>query len=209
MSHERISPTAWLVAYERTFSDIPLSAEIFQELEKIIGQTPSNPDIARIDALKSAQIAVFWEARFKIVNHTLNMQQAKQVLEIAAGFSPRGLNMASDASVTYVEVDLPELAVDKRQIIETLVDHARIPALPNFHLVEGDALNLDDLRSATRFFADAPIAIVNEGLLGYWDRPERTTFAQNVHTLLERFGGVWITPDIPIQLTNEAIGQFG
>jgi hypothetical protein len=29
--HERISPTAWIVAYCRTLSDIPYSKEIFQE----------------------------------------------------------------------------------------------------------------------------------------------------------------------------------
>jgi len=208
MSHERISPTAWLVAYQRTLSDIPLSSEIFNELEIIIGQTRSDSDVTRIDTLKFPQMAVIWESRFKIVNHVLKAHQAKQVLEIAAGFSPRGLNMAKDASVTYVEVDLPELVQDKRQMIETLIRQARIPVQPNFHLLEGNALNLEDLLSATRFFTDAPIAVINEGLLSYLNRAERTTFAQNVHTLLERFGGVWITPDIEIPLTKETIGQI-
>src|SRR5579859_824593 len=152
-SHERISPTAWLVAYQRTLSDIPLSSEIFEEMERIIQQTQSTSDIAQIDALRSTPAAVMWETRFKIINHLLKGQSAKQVLEVAAGFSPRGLAMAKDPSVTYVEVDLPGLVHDKQQIIETLIGQGKIASLPNFHLVEGNVLSLPDLLSAARFFS--------------------------------------------------------
>ena len=207
MSHERISPTAWFVAYQRTLSDIPLASEIFGELDKIIRQTGPSPEAAGIDALKSSPMSIIWEARFKIVTHVLNLHGAKQVLELAAGFSPRGLNMTSDASVTYVEVDLPGLVEDKRQIIETLVDQGKLPVQPNFHLLEGNALHRDDLLAATRFFGDAPTAVVNEGLISYLDRAERVALAQNVHALLERFGGVWITPDIEIPLAEGNLGQ--
>jgi O-methyltransferase involved in polyketide biosynthesis len=205
MSHEHISPTAWLIAYERTLSDIPLSSEIFREIEKIIGPGQTSFDVAGIDALKVPQMAVTWESRFKIINHVLKLHHANQVLELAAGFSPRGLSMAKDTSVTYVEVDLPGLVQDKHQIIETLIDQGRLPVLPNFHLLAGNALNLPDLLAAARFFSDAPVAIVNEGLLPYLNRAERTTLAQNVHSLLERFGGVWITPDIEIPLPEGTI----
>lgn len=208
MSHERISPTAWLVAYQRTLSDIPLASEIFHELEKIIGQVRSASDAARVDALKSSSMAMMWEARFKIVNHVLKAHRPRQVLELAAGFSPRGLDLAKDPAVTYVEVDLPDLIEDKRHIVESLVSQGSIRAQPNFHLVEGNVLELQDLLAATRFFAEGPIAIVNEGLLPYFDRVERMAFARNVYALLERFGGVWITPDIDIQIPEGASEQI-
>ncbi len=207
MSSERISPTAWLVAYQRTLSDIPLSSEIFHELDALVRQTRSAPEIDGVDALKSSPLAVMWEARFKVVNHVLQACQARQVLEIAAGFSPRGLNLTGDASVTYVEVDLPGLIQDKRRIVETLMAQAKIPARPNFHLAEGNALNLDDLRSATRYFADQPLAVIHEGLLAYLDHAQRAALASNVHALLEHFGGVWITPDIDVPLPAGALGQ--
>src|SRR5579859_6377564 len=115
MIHERISPTAWLVAYQRTLSDIPLSAEIFYELQAIMQQTHSQEEIAQIEALKSSTMAVMWEARFKIVNHVLKAHPVGQVIELAAGFSPRGLNLARSApTTTYVEVDLPGIIQDKR-----------------------------------------------------------------------------------------------
>ena len=49
---------------------------------------------------------------------------------------------------------------------------------------------------ATRFFNEEPIAVVNEGLLQYLDSQEKTVLGRNVHQLLKRFGGIWITPDI-------------
>lgn len=203
MSHERISPTAWLIAYHRTLSDIPLAPEIFHELEKIVAQERSAANAARVDALRSASGAIVWEARFKIINHVLKMHRPKQVLELAAGFSSRGLDLARDPSVTYVELDLPDLVKDKRQIVEALISQGTIPVQPNYHLVAGNALEVQDLLSASRFFAEEPIAVVNEGFLPYLDRSERTTLAKNILTLLERFGGMWITPDIDVQLPAE------
>ena len=38
---ERASSTAWLVAYMRTFSDIPFSSEVFQELQTIGSHAPT------------------------------------------------------------------------------------------------------------------------------------------------------------------------
>ncbi len=151
-SYERISPTAWLTAYQRTLSNIPLAAEIFQELEEIVSRTRTDPEIEILKAMKSPKMAVMWEARYKIINHLLQKYPIDQFFEIAAGFSPRGLNMASAAHVTYVEVDLAGVIQEKRRIVESLVARAVIPARPNFHLVEGNALDLDDLISAARFF---------------------------------------------------------
>lgn len=45
MAHERISPMAWLVAYQRTFTDIPFSTEMFHELDQIIRQTRTAPEV--------------------------------------------------------------------------------------------------------------------------------------------------------------------
>jgi len=199
MSNERISPTAWLVAYERTLSDIPLSSEVFHELDAIVRETRAASDVAGVDALKAPAAAVVWEARYKLVNHLLQAHPVTQVLELAAGFSPRGLNLAGDPSVTYVEMDLPGVIEDKQRIVDALVADGAIPARPNFHLAVGDALNLADLHAAAGYFADRPIAVVNEGLLHYLDHAQRAALAGHVRALLEQYGGVWITPDIDIQ----------
>jgi len=195
--YERISPTAWISAYQRTPSNIPFSQEIFIELQEIIKQTGSRAEIEDLEKLmKINEMAWILEARFKIVNHLLKTHRISQIIEVAAGVSPRGLEMVKDPSVEYVEVDLPGALQEKKGIVEKLIAKSIVSKKPNLHLEEGNALNLEDLLKATRFFKENPIAVVNEGFLPYLDLEGKSAFARNVHQLLERFGGIWITPDI-------------
>ncbi|MFB3764983.1 MAG: class I SAM-dependent methyltransferase [Methanotrichaceae archaeon] len=150
-------------------------------------------------------MAFKWEARYKIVNYLLKAHHINQILEIASGVSPRGLEMARDPSVEYVEVDLIDAIQVKKDIIKRLIAKSIVSKQPNLHLEEGNALNLQDLLKATRFFGERPIAVVNEGFLDYLDLEEKTIFARNVHRLLERFGGIWITPDIPTKAQDEQV----
>jgi O-methyltransferase involved in polyketide biosynthesis len=219
MANERISPTAWLAAYQRTLADIPLASAIFHELEALRAETRAAPELAGVDALKAPQSGVMWEARYKLVNHLLAAHPVRQVLELAAGFSPRGLNQTGDAAITYVELDLPGVIQDKQRIVSALLAQGRLAPRPNFHLAAGDALNLADVQAAARYFAAGPtrtrptsdasgasVAVVNEGLLLYLDYAQRAALASNIHALLEQFGGVWITPDIDVQLAPGAFG---
>jgi O-methyltransferase involved in polyketide biosynthesis len=198
-SYERISPTAWLTAYQRTLSDIPLSQEIFRELEEAIKQTQYAAEDSRVRELRHPGTGFIWESRFKIVNLLVKRQHVDQIFEIASGYSPRGISMAKDSSIEYVEIDLPGVIKEKRRIVEKLFTQSELPVEPNLHLEEGNALDIKDLLTATRFFEAKPIAVVNEGLLPYLNHEEKATLAKNVHQLLECFGGVWITPDISTQ----------
>ena len=84
-----------------------------------------------------------------------------QVLEIAAGFSSRGLVFAGQPNTRYVELDLPDLTELKTQIVG---DIAHIP--DNLHILGGNALRLSDFDEASRYFdGNKPVAVVNEGLL--------------------------------------------
>jgi len=195
-SYERISPTAWFVAYQRTLSDIPFSQEIFLELQETIELTRSAETEDLKKQMKPFEGTPVWEARFKIVNHILKTHFINQIIEIAAGASPRGLEMTKDSSVRYVEVDLPKVIQEKKGIIERLIAKSITSKRPNLHLEAGNALNLQDLLRATRFFEEKPIAVINEGFLQYLGLEEITVFAKNIHQLLSRFGGIWITPDI-------------
>jgi O-methyltransferase involved in polyketide biosynthesis len=207
-SHERISVTAWRVAYRRTLSDIPFSVEVFDELQKIMRRTRSAAELQELDQLVQPDITPIFEARFKLVNRLLNEQRARQILEIAAGFSPRSLAMARDPSVEYSEMDLPGLVGEKRSIFEELVKQAKIPRYPNVHLNAGNALVMGDLLAAVKPFRKEPIAVVNEGLLRYLTFEEKTIMARNVQELLRLFGGAWITPDLSLR-PQSAFGLSG
>jgi O-methyltransferase involved in polyketide biosynthesis len=203
-AHERIGPTAWRVAYLRTLSDIPFSSEIFNELQKIMMRTRS-AELQELEPSVCLEIAPIFEARFKLVNRLLKEQKATQILEIAAGFSPRSLEMARDPYVEYAEMDLPGVMSEKRRVIEELVKQSKIPRYPNVHFNTGNALIMQDLLSAVKPFQKEPIAVVNEGLLRYLILQEKAIVAKNVCELLHLFGGTWITPDLSLRPE----GMFG
>lgn len=195
-SHERISPTAWTVAYRRTFTDIPYSNEIFVELEK---QLKEQGGVEIADELRTPAIAPQSEARFKLVNRLLKQSGSNQVFEIAAGLSPRGLATTDNPSTTYIEVDLPGMMKLKRKIVEAITGKQTVGKRNNLHLETGDALNLQSLQeAASHLDRTRPIVVINEGLLRYLNFDEKAIVARNIHALLEQFSGVWITPDITL-----------
>lgn len=187
--HGRISPTAWFIAEGRTYSDIPYSKEIFAAMHKM--RAPSE----LIKQADPPNAFSRFEARYLIVGKLLKENKSRQILEIAAGFSPRGLLMADDPSVNYVENDLPEMLEQKKTVLSIMGKKAP----KNLHLEAGNVLKMEDLRVATRFFdKKLPIAVIHEGLLRYFTFAEKETVARNVRTLLGEFGGVWITSDIDV-----------
>ncbi|HEY4474350.1 MAG TPA: class I SAM-dependent methyltransferase [Candidatus Paceibacterota bacterium] len=191
-NHEKIGPTAWMIAYRRTFSDIPYAQEIFDVVEKIRidNNEPSVPD-----ELKKPERSSLFEARYKLVSRLISESNVNQILEIASGLSPRGLAMTSDRTVQYVEVDLHGVMNLKRQVAGTLKKH--LSTITNLFFEVGDALNRSDLlRASEHFRKGVPLAIINEGLLAYLTLEEKTILAKNIHEILSLFGGVWITPDI-------------
>lgn len=192
--YERISPTAWSVAYRRTFSDIPYSQEIFEEMEKIRVKN-GDPELPK--ELKTPEISPQLEARYKLVNNLLRETGAEQIIEVASGFSPRGLELSSNKNIEFVEVDLAGI-MSQKQKIATAIKNEELPS--NLHLEVGNALDLASLETAIKYFkSDKPIAVVNEGLMRYLNFEQKSAYAKNVHSLLKRFGGVWITPDITLK----------
>ena len=88
-----------------------------------------------------------------------------QVLEIAAGLSPRGWRFTSryGLGLTYVEADLPAMAERKRAALERMG-----PLGEEHRVVELDALSEHGLaRVAGELDPEGGLAIITEGLLGY------------------------------------------
>ncbi|MFA6424459.1 MAG: class I SAM-dependent methyltransferase [Candidatus Magasanikbacteria bacterium] len=193
-SYEMISPTAWTVAYRRTFSDIPYSKEIYQELEKNLIKNNA-PDLP--DEYKFLAMAPLFEARHKLINKLVVAEENFQILDIAAGLTPRGLEMTINKNITYLEVDLPEIIRQKRLIVKEIFKRDTIHGREKLQIKVGDALNLKSLkRAVVDLNKNKSLTIITEGLLRYLNFPEKKTVAENVKALLKKFGGVWITPDI-------------
>jgi O-methyltransferase involved in polyketide biosynthesis len=192
--NSKVSPTAWGVAYLRTFTDIPYTKEIFEMLEaRRIAAGIS--DYA--GEMKKATLAPQLEARYKLVDRLIGSVGVNQILEVASGLAPRGLNLTSaNPEIHFVDTDFPAMIDDKRDILQNL----GITLPTNLTMRHVDALSQSDLAAAASSFSvHEPVVVVNEGLMRYLDFDKKTIYANNVRKLLEQFGGVWITPDISLR----------
>jgi len=196
-SYERISPTAWMTAHHRTYTDIPYAHDIFDIVEEL---RLAQGETVMADEFKNPEIAPQIEASHKLVNKLLLDSGISQVFEIAAGLSPRGLQVTSDPIFTYIEIDLHKIAAQKRNIVARITSKQPGGLNQNLRIETGNALNLASLKKATTTLDHSkPIAIINEGLLRYLAMEEKVIVAGNVRELLKQFGGLWITPDISLK----------
>ena len=183
-----ISPTAYSVARSRALSDIPLSKEIADWAMEHVVIRKDNPEAF----LPRRVLNV--EARYKLIDKVIASHNPTQILELASGLLPRGYLLATKG-VTFVETDLPEMIEVKKRMLNEL--SLKLP--PTLFLEKANALNLKELESACKHFSSKePLIITNEGLLRYLNFEEKTIVAQNIHSLLEKYGGVWITSDITL-----------
>lgn len=196
-SFESIEPTAIVTSYPRTFTDIPYEKEIYNWISK------HNTKEVELDS----KFAIEIEARYKLTNKLLNTMDIKQVLEVAAGYSSRGL-IYSQKGYNYVEMDLKNVVQNKLKALKSFID---VP--PNLKLVEGNALEMKDFDNCSKYFDERDnIVVINEGLLRYLTFAEKRIVAQNIYNLLKKYGGTWITCDITpknfIQKQNEFTPKF-
>lgn len=187
----RVSVTALIPAYARgEYTDIPYAKEMLDVLRSrnvSLGESPWNDR-------RMQDFASFFEARFKSVNRILGERGATQVLELAAGLSPRGMELAQ-RGIKYVEIDLAESIALKREIVTAIL--GQVPA--DLSLCGTGVLDRDEFLKCVTAFGDGPVAVTTEGLLRYLTFDEKTQLGANVHELLTRHGGMWITTDIHLR----------
>lgn len=197
--YEEISPTAIVTSYPRTFTDIPYEREIYEWLKHHCME----------DVILNKKLAPEIEARYKLTNRLLNESKIKQVLELAAGYSSRGL-IYSNKGYNYIEMDLEKVVLNKLNIVKSLV--SEVPR--SLKVISGNALRNIDYKQCDNYLDEnQPIAVINEGLLRYLTFEEKKIVAENVYTLLKRYGGIWITCDVTpnkkfIQTQDKAMPNF-
>jgi O-methyltransferase involved in polyketide biosynthesis len=131
-------------------------------------------------------------ARHRLID--LRLQQAidageiEQVVEVAAGLSPRGWRFANrwGDRITYVEADLPGMIAHKRRILAALDGES-----PHHRTVEIDALADTGPRSIEAICesldATRGTAILTEGLINYFERDVVLAMWRRFATALRRF----------------------
>ena len=189
--HNKISPTAWVVAHGRVHSGLPYAKEIFAQIKD---EVPSEQVLHYAQTRRPAYIG--FEARYRLIQSALAAEGATNILDLASGLAPRGLDMSRKIRNTVIEMDLPEIVRQKREIVDHILKEEG-KQRNNLILTPGNVLRETDIMRAGRLFANKePIAVVCEGLLRYLTMKEKTLVAKGIKKLLQVRGGVWVTPDI-------------
>jgi O-methyltransferase involved in polyketide biosynthesis len=122
--------------------------------------------------------------------------QITQVLEVAAGLSPRGWRFAQRYGdrVTYIETDLPAMAARKREALK------RAGSLNNNHRVRDlDALQENGLAELeAELNPQGGLAIITEGLLGYLSPGGMSSLWRRFAATLARFSAGRYISDLHI-----------
>ena len=191
-SEKNIAPTAALVAFYRSFTDIPFAREI----AKAIDAQEISHNVIGTDAIIFAKCVVAFEARFKSVNAALEkFPGIKNYFEIPAGFSSRGLTMTSDQSISFLESDLPDV-LESKKLCVSRIRSTKAQNLSKLLFYPADILNVSALFEAVALLPKGEIAIITEGLLSYLPKEDMTSAAMNIRSLLALRGGIWIITDL-------------
>jgi O-methyltransferase involved in polyketide biosynthesis len=202
--YEKISVTAKLTAFLRTFSDIPYSQELSEK-------SNAEEETVTLRVGKEEQMnyrAPQFEARYKLVTSIIEQLGIKQILEIASGLSARGLVFTRNPDVKYLETDLPGIIKEKETIVKSILsDEGDVPR-PNLIFQIANAFNPQELQNALACFSADKIAIVSEGLLTYLSHEELERLSASLHEILSKRDGLWIT-DIPTNAFTKSLSQQG
>jgi O-methyltransferase involved in polyketide biosynthesis len=189
-SDARISPTAHYTSYvwfANGMSHPALTSRLGHALYRAVRPLDRAHDLlTRAGNLESMLLA-----RHRLIDRLLGdaieSGRVRQVVEIAAGMSPRGFRFAQRyPEVHYVEADLPAMSAHKRAALAAagLVGE-------NHEVVHVDALvdagpaSLSAL--ASRLDPARGTAVITEGLTGYIDRASLERMWRNIATALARF----------------------
>lgn len=183
---ETISPTAHYTGY--VWARNGLSHPELETLEGRVLFESLRPTMAVTGALGAATLEPYLLARHRAIDALLERAIEEggitQVIEVAAGLSPRGWRFSSRYGdrLTYIEADLSGMTERKRGALE------RMGSLSEHHRVaEVDALADGGPESlfwvAEELVAGEGLAIITEGLLGYLPR-------EAVDGIWQRFAGV-------------------
>lgn len=167
---ETISPTAHYTGY--VWARNGLAPEGFATREGAVIFHGSRPLASLSGLLGGPSLEGFLLARHRIIDALLEEAigdgRVSQVVEVAAGMSPRGVRFAArhGDSLTYVEADLPGMAARKREAL----DRAGLGG-PHHRVAEVDALRDAGPASLAAIASDLDpargTAIITEGLLNY------------------------------------------
>jgi O-methyltransferase involved in polyketide biosynthesis len=196
-----ISPSAKWVLLVKGYTNIPFAREVAELLEypnKYI------PDFKKRDYTLWAS-AIHLESRYWSIDQLLKDLTIKNILELSSGYSFRSLEYTSQKGVHYIDTDLPDVIVAKKEFVNSLTKDG-FNTNGKLELLPLNALDENNFHKIIGNFSQGELVIVNEGLLTYLNKQEKKKLCSIIHEILIERGGFWITADIYIKNKQRKLG---
>jgi|GEM_PF-1308179 len=188
-----------------------LAAEIIKgETARNSDSTPysgiSGDDREKLVRFSQAISSAVW-TRYRITNRLFDILKMTAFMDIGCGFTQRGTAFSMKPETTYYGIDLPAVTEQLIPAVRSVIGTAQVYNRITYHAV--DATDGNALRSVIR--GRAPLFISTEGVMMYLTVPEAISVTDNICSLLEEFGGVWVTADPEMNRLNELVinNMFG
>ena len=158
--HHLVSPTAKLVAHFRRYTDISYSEEVAQRIDAHAAASKLVGGDLLLHEL-SCWLTPFLEARYKCIGSQLKKEGFNSILELAAGISPRGFDMANDPNVTYVDTDLEEILDERKRLLEAIDAGSRCRNRKNHYYHARNLVDnaFEDWEDAVSFYEQSGFSI--------------------------------------------------
>lgn len=182
-----------------------LSAPAFSTAIGRLAYAGLSPVNALLKGLAGANIDVFLLQRHLLIDAQLQQlieqQGVCQVIELAAGLSPRGYRLCQRyPQLSYIETDLPAMAQRKQILLHKL-------QAPKRHQVRScNILHSQGSDSIEAIVADMdrsqPLVIISEGLVNYFQLSQIRVVWQRIAALLGEFPQGYYLTDLYLDLVE-------
>jgi len=132
--------------------------------------------------------------RHTMIDHLVTTAGARQILELAAGLSRRGVAFSADPLARYTEVDLAPMVAHKRTLLGRSEAGRQALARPGLRFVEGDVLDID---IAALVDGAEPAFVIAEGLHMYLKPSLQRALWRKVRGAMGGRGGTFVFDLIP------------
>jgi O-methyltransferase involved in polyketide biosynthesis len=211
---ERISPTAYATGYfwyRHGLSHPALATEEGRKADRVV-----QPLLGAVQKLGGFSMTALMLARHRgidaVLGRAIEEGRVGQVIEIAAGLSPRGwgLRRRYGERLRYIETDLPQMVALKRRLLS---EGGLLGAGHSVQVLDALADSGAGSLAALARTLDPGVgtAIVTEGLMNYLDPQAARGVWRRIAAALQPFpGGVYLN-DLYLrpQRVNAAAGAFG
>ena len=165
-----------------------LDALGFEPFGSQVAKRPVPPEMVEQVKRLFPAYTILIESRFQAMNCLIDRMADRQIVDLPCGYTSRGIRLSRQGR-TYYGFDLPAVIDAIGPAVEGIIGkNEKI----TYHAV--DATNYESLEAA--FTEDSKnLLITTEGLLMYFSQSELEEVFSNVHRLLKKYGGSWVTTD--------------